>query len=370
MKLLFIIDHLKGGGAERIIIDLISVLHGRNLDISVVVLGVEDEKMSLPNYIRRIDLNFNRVFFTGRLWQNTSKKFLIEDKIKISTTINNIDPDVIIVSPWRAFYIAQIPSIDNGKLWCWIHSEVINFNQNKTSNIFRWYKEKRRLFLEKKYFIDILNGKNIIVVNDCLKDLYSLYLPKSKIFTLMNGVSIKLITKDIKSDNEKLWDCIFVGRLSPEKQPEHAIKAFANSGLVGRMAVVGDGQMKEELCQLCHQLNISDRVDFLGWQTNPYAFIKQSKVLVLSSKTEGSPLVVAESIALNTPVVAYNINSGISYQLNISDLKHGLVENQNLSALTQKLHEVVNNPYVITDEDKQRLSIEYMADRFLEIIKN
>lgn len=60
----------------------------------------------------------------------------------------------------------------------------------------------------------------------------------------------------------KKWDAIFVGRLSEEKQPNVAIKAFAESGLTGRMAIVGDGPLLGELIQLVQALELSERIDF------------------------------------------------------------------------------------------------------------
>ena len=224
--------------------------------------------------------------------------------------------------------------------------------------------------MDNKYFKQKLDGKNLIVVNDDLRLRYQGSIPNANIAVLPNGINATKIIEQLSNlphhSKNKQWDCVFVGRLSAEKQPEHAIEAFAKSGITGRMAIVGNGRLEDNLIKLCHTLGVADRVDFLGWQTNPYLFIKQSKCLILSSNTEGSPLVIAESLLLDVPVVAYDINGGIRQQLYYDSLKRGLVENQNLDMLAKTLSNVVKNPYIISDEDKQRLSMQKMAESFID----
>lgn len=258
--------------------------------------------------------------------------------------------------------------LDHRKIWYWLHGEVIDLSIKPQKNLFRTYKEYLRFYKEKYYFSKILNGKNIIIVNSDLKNRYQPILKDSTIHVLSNGVDINTIQKLAGNQIDKKWDCIFVGRLSPEKQPEHAIRAFANSGLQGKMAIVGDGQMKTELIELCKQLNIFDRVDFFGWQENPYPFIQKSKVLLLTSKSEGFGLVISEALILNTIVLAYNASDGIDYQLSHNDLVQGLVNNQDLDDLTRKLSQVIKQPYPIIDDDKNRLSIKQMATHFIDIL--
>lgn len=368
MKILFILDHLKGGGAERIALSLAESLHQQDHEVVIALLDSTEIKMPVPVGIKQINLDFSSSFFTGRLWQSTRKKFLKSDQDKISQLIDTVQPDKVIVSPWRAFYLAQSKILNNNNVFFWIHGEVIDLVRRPQKNVFRTYKEVLRLYKEKYYFSKILNGKNIIIVNSDLKTMYQLILKNSNIQVLSNGVDINTIQKLAGNQIDKKWDCIFVGRLSPEKQPEHAIQAFANSGLKGKMAIVGDGQMRAELVALCKEINIIERVDFLGWQENPYPFIQQSKVLLLTSKSEGFGLVISEALILNTTVLAYNASDGIDYQLNHNDLVQGLVNNQDLDDLTRKLSQVVKQPYPITDDDKNRLSIEQMATHFIDIL--
>ena len=146
-----------------------------------------------------------------------------------------------------------------------------------------------------------------------------------------------------------------------------ALKAFAESGLTGRMAIVGDGPLLDELIHLAETLGLTERIDFLGWQTQPNQFIQQSHSLILASRSEGFGLTIAEALILNVPVVAYNCSEGVEHQLSSGELAQGLVALNDIQALSQRLYQVVTHPYVIREQDIQRLNISEMVQAFEEL---
>ena len=367
-KVLFILDHLKGGGAERIAIEVAESFFNNGYEVNVALLNDKDTRMHLPETINKINLDLDPIFYSGKFWRNRKNNFTLNDRRKVESLISNIEPDLTILSHnYAHLLLSSFEYSDN--VWAWIHGDITPSPEKETSSLFYWYKEKRRIYLENKYFVKLFDRRNIIVVNDDLQKFYKNIIASANITTISNGINSKRLAKNTSENGDKNWDCIFVGRLSIEKQPEHAIQAFANSELNGRMAIVGDGIMKIDLEDLCVKLKIQNRVDFFGWQEDPSDLIRRSKCLVLSSSTEGSPLIIAESLILGTPVVAYRINSGIEQQLDHNELKRGLAINQNIEDLSLKICEVVNNPYEILEEDKERFSIETMMNSFLNLLR-
>ena len=366
-KVLFILDHLRGGGAERIALEIAEKFYDSGCDVSIALLDDQDIKMLIPKSLNKINIKLNPILYTGKFWRKREEKLLPEDIQQIRHLVDEINPNLIILSHSYAHFILPVFT-KNENVWAWVHGDIMPLPRREVSGLFYWYKEKRRCYLEHRTFIKLFEDRNIIVVNEDIKNLYQTYLNRANIVVIPNGINAKRMLKNITQNIEKNWDCIFVGRLSPEKQPEHAIKAFAKSELEGRMAIVGDGIMENELQELCRELKIYDRVDFLGWQEDPSDFINKSRCLILSSKTEGSPLIIAEALTIGTPVVAYRINSGIEQQLNHNQLKHGLVENQNIDSLSDKLYEVVKSPYTISQEDKNRVSLDCMTESFLNLL--
>ena len=99
---------------------------------------------------------------------------------------------------------------------------------------------------------------------------------------------------------------IGVGRLSPEKDFATLIRAFARvrAATRARLVVVGDGEQEAVLKELIANLGLADDVWLAGHQANPCAMIAKCRVLVSSSRFEGSPLVVVEALGCGCPVVA------------------------------------------------------------------
>lgn len=104
---------------------------------------------------------------------------------------------------------------------------------------------------------------------------------------------------------------IFVGRLSAEKGLGGLIQALSliQSGKPFRLAIVGDGPLRDETERQAAALGVSDRIDFLGRLPEGQTLqeIARSDILVLPSFMEGLPVVLMEACALGLPVVASGV---------------------------------------------------------------
>lgn len=107
---------------------------------------------------------------------------------------------------------------------------------------------------------------------------------------------------------------IFLGRYSIQKSPWHLINAFYLSNHVNKNLVfIGDGsdEILNFLKRQVKDLNLEDKVFFLGRKSNPYKYLSKAKILALSSLYEGTPNVIAEAIALGIPIISSNCTEGI-----------------------------------------------------------
>lgn len=111
---------------------------------------------------------------------------------------------------------------------------------------------------------------------------------------------------------------VFVGRMSVQKAPWHLIKAFAllrkNEAFADvKLVFIGDGN--EAVVAKCETLiqkyACQDAVVFLGRKSNPFQYVHRATVLALSSYYEGTPNVIVEAIATQTPIVSSNCTEGI-----------------------------------------------------------
>lgn len=102
-----------------------------------------------------------------------------------------------------------------------------------------------------------------------------------------------------------------VARLVPAKDQALLLRAYARSGVGMPLVLVGDGQERGRLEQLAEQLGIADRVIFAGQRRNPYPWMRQARLFVLSSRFEGMGIVLFEALACGTPVLSVDCPGGV-----------------------------------------------------------
>jgi len=105
---------------------------------------------------------------------------------------------------------------------------------------------------------------------------------------------------------------IAVGRLRPEKDFQTLIRALqiCRRHRELRAIILGEGSQRAELEALIGDLGLVGAVDLPGFASNPYCYMAQADVFVLSSRFEGSPNALVEAIACGCPVVATDCHSG------------------------------------------------------------
>ncbi|MBD9564128.1 glycosyltransferase [Pseudomonas sp. PDM09] len=104
-----------------------------------------------------------------------------------------------------------------------------------------------------------------------------------------------------------------VGRLIEPKGFHLLLDAYAmalRSAALPDLVIIGDGPQLAALTSQASRLGIQDRVHFTGFLSNPYPFIRQARLLILSSFHEGLPTVLIEALALGTPVLACDCETG------------------------------------------------------------
>lgn len=113
-------------------------------------------------------------------------------------------------------------------------------------------------------------------------------------------------------NNEEFSHVLMVSRLSAEKGIDRAIRALAHVNARGMRAclhLVGDGLEREKLRMLAEDLGISDLVIFHGEQTNPYRYMKNADLFLMTSYHEAAPMVIDEARALGLPILTTETTS-------------------------------------------------------------
>ncbi len=137
---------------------------------------------------------------------------------------------------------------------------------------------------------------------------------------------------------------VVVGRLSPEKGVDLFIEAFAlllQQKPSARAVIVGDGAEKENLLTLCDKLGLNKYIKFAGYSQRVGDFMEAADAVVLPSRSEGSPNVILEAMAVGRPVVATDVG-GVS-EIIQPDISGILVEKESPAAICEGMTRIISD---------------------------
>jgi glycosyltransferase involved in cell wall biosynthesis len=140
---------------------------------------------------------------------------------------------------------------------------------------------------------------------------------------------------------------VAVGRLAQQKNYPLLLRAFARvrQQTDVALAIVGQGPLEDELRALTAQLDMTDAVTFLGWQANPFKFMRAATLFVLSSAFEGFGNVIVEAMACGCPVIATDCDYGPREILCSDTDQFGVLTPENdEDALTESILGLINDP--------------------------
>ena len=193
------------------------------------------------------------------------------------------------------------------------------------------------------------------------------------------------LQEDLYVESENI--IVSVGRLEMDKQQWHILHAFKivlSKYADARLIIVGDGELKEYLCNMSEKLGISENVIFTGYQKNVGKYLKKAKMLVMTSETEALPCAVAEALYAGVPIVASDCKGGIREMISEREIQEKktwqyveggiLVPEQHgrsVSNVTEEEKELANaiielmvnkEQWNIVSENCRRLSKKYQKD--------
>lgn len=171
--------------------------------------------------------------------------------------------------------------------------------------IARYLRKKRKKLLYK--------NQSLITVSEAVKkDIESMNIKAKIIKVIYNPFDIKHIKNlSLSLIEEKFHKpyVIWVGRISDVKNLPLLLKIYKNLSTQYDLVIVGNGNeaIKNDLLKMIENWKLKENVHFVGFKSNPYPYIHQASALLITSKNEGLPTVIIESLLLNTPVFGVDI---------------------------------------------------------------
>lgn len=159
------------------------------------------------------------------------------------------------------------------------------------------------------YYYAAGKAKHIFWVSKSAYEGYAFHEKfKGKSSILYNVINAEEVYRKAAQDkNEYNYDIVYVGRLTPQKNPQRLVEVLTGiekkyPGM--KAAIVGTGDLEAETKQKRQELNAEECIDMLGYSSNPYKIVKSAKVMIMTSRWEGLPMCALEAMALGVPIVS------------------------------------------------------------------
>jgi glycosyltransferase involved in cell wall biosynthesis len=340
-KIIFFLESLAGGGAEKVLSDLVKKLDKSRYDITVVTVvngGIyEDEVRNNCNYYSilpdptKCNTLFEKLFYKMGYkllyWVPTSwiYKCFINGKFDI---------EIGFIEGFATKVISNSMNKKSKKI-AWVHVDPVN--QAYADKYYRNIKHQKECY---KRF------DNIVCVSESVKRAFGKKMFKDKkLVVKYNPVDKEEIIKkskencEIKKPNKLLIGT--VGRLTSQKGYDRLlriVKSLKSDGINLELWILGEGEERPVLEKYIFDNNLQDSVKLLGFKENPYKYLTLCDLFVCSSRAEGFSLAIAEAITLELPVLSTDC-AGPSELLGFGS--YGLVVDNNETSLLNGIKSLV-----------------------------
>ncbi|MCQ4105755.1 glycosyltransferase [Erwinia persicina] len=363
MRILMIIDGLPGGGAEKVVLTLCEGMTKMGHQVSLFSLR-NVCKYALPEGI-----DYQVVESTSRspwrkLTELSRRASVLDEAIKTREKQHGSYDLVFSHLHKTDRIVARCKTLAVEKLWFCIHGMLSTTYLGHRTGINRW--------LKKRKMGQIYHGRNVVCVSSAVaEDLIQNLSVSPRLQKVINNPFdfsdiLTQAAEPYLAESEPYL--IHVGRFHPNKRHDRLLKAYAKSGIQAKLVLAGTGdkQLINDIKLLADKLNITDRVIFAGFQSNPFPLIKNAKMLVLSSDSEGFGNVLVEALICGTPVVSTRCPGGPAEILERVGMEHALAKLSSKS-LAEKMALVWQTPPEIDQHRLMHYELQHICQQYLSL---
>ncbi len=296
-KILFLIPNLGGGGAERVLVNLVNNLDQSKYDLTIRTLFKSDVNSKyLHSHIKLVEGKLKQFRGNIHLLKLFPPRFLYKFFIKGKYDI------VVSYLEGPTARIVSGCADKLTKLVSWIHVE--HANQKAFSHSFRSLNEAKKSYGKYDIIVCVAN-----TVKDNFLEISNL---ENKCTVLYNTNETNLIQEKAKEEMETpfptdTYNIVSVGRLMPQKGYDRLIKVHSKlikEGFKHHIYILGTGKETDCLKKLIKEKDVSNTFHLLGFSDNPYKYVKNADLFICSSRREGFSTAVTEALVVGTPVVS------------------------------------------------------------------
>ena len=344
IRLLLVIDDASIGGGQMHVLLLVKYLPKDNFEIEI---ATESEGW-LVDEVRKLGIVIHQIAISNDLtWQSFDR---------IRQLLKSQRFDILHTHGGTAGFWIRLVAIGLEKRPTIVHTyhglHYLNISQASIKAIKQ--KFKRAVFkLIDRFLLSYTDRIICICRSDYEKAIFAGVANPTQTSIVYNGIDPDFVLNPVCRENaRKIFDLsstefIFgnVGRLHEQKGHKYLLEAFARVTNPARLLIVGDGELRDKLSILANELEISDRVSFLGVRSDISEFLSAIDVFVMPSLWEGQPIALLEALALNKPCIASDVD-GIP-EIITNGVNGYLVQPRNIDELARIMNLVLTDPVTL-----------------------
>ena len=344
IKVLFMIDNLRGGGAERILSYILRDLDRNKFEPSLFLVikeGVYLDQVPGDVPVFGIFRNVENIKnlplkYIYRLYRRTCLELfkIFPAWLSLRSGINKHYDIGISFCEGHNMPLLSLKSHFFNKQIAWIHVDLrIHRCPLGIQRVGHYASRADRIFFvsqdAQKGFLETFPDYNL----------------ENKMEVVYNPIDVKGILKQAASSREIHKDeftILSIGRLTKQKRFDKLISVHENllrKGIKHQIWILGEGEDRQALEEQTKALDVSKTCHFLGFR-NPYAYLKSADLFVMTSDYEGLPVVVCEAMVLEKPIVATCVTGPREL---LENGKYGLLTDNNEFAIEEGLRKMILN---------------------------
>lgn len=361
-KIIMCLPTLKGGGAEKVFIQLANYFTGQNLKVKIIASYGND-------YDHLIDPKVE-VFKIRNTPYSSIRK--LNGLIRLLNTYNEIKK---VLKKEQCDYL--MTSIHETNIAGYMAHKHSNGKARFILRLANIYKDQSLPFFLRSTLKKALDYAHCIIANsNDTATSFKLFLGRDiPINIIGNPAYNNKEDKETKLLSNVRPYLIAVGRLEPQKNYRFLIESFyevckTNEDL--QLFILGKGSLESKIKELITTLNLEKRVILKGFVKNPSTYYANATAFVLSSDFEGFGNVIVEAMSYGLPVISTDCPGGPNFILNKPNLGE-ICEIGNPKSMAQKIIKVIEQPENYNKKEiiqrAKDFSIDKIGEEYLKVIR-
>lgn len=306
-KVLFIIPSLRGGGAEKLLSDILNNFDRSKYEVHIMYFYDNNIYVDeIPKYVKQIIPFYiaNRNF--GRIIWSLLKILKLRDYVcrnKIRNAVDNHYDTIVSFLEGLSLHFHNFLVDRADKNISFVHTDFRHYQASLNKDSLKEYNKMDSIVFVSKNACN--SFKQVFPTNCSVHKVLPNFINIAKVKAKSNEFKLFKIKPTI----------ICVGRLEKVKGFELLVdiaSKLKNQLEDFQLRIIGTGEEENNLKNIVKLNNLEEKILFDGFKRNPYPYIANSDVLLSTSLAEGFSLVICEAMSLGIPVIASKTDGALS----------------------------------------------------------